>query len=34
MKRALSVAMVTALTLLTFLFVAHAQVGGASSIPQ
>ncbi len=34
MKRALSVAMVTALTLLTFLFVAHAQEVGASSIPQ
>jgi len=34
MKRALSVAMVTALTLLTFLFVAHAQEVGASTIPQ
>jgi chromosome segregation ATPase len=34
MKRALSVAMVTALTLLTLLFVAHAQEVGASSIPQ
>jgi len=31
MKRALSVAMVTALTLLTFLFVAHAQEVGVSS---
>ncbi len=34
MKRALSVAMVTALTLLTFLFVAHAQEVGVSSIPE
>ncbi len=34
MKRALSVAMVTALTLLTFLFVAHAQEVGASTSPQ
>jgi len=34
MKRALSVAMVTALTLLTLLFVAHAQEVGASSVPQ
>jgi chromosome segregation ATPase len=34
MKRALSVAMVTALTLLTLLFVAHAQEVGASSIPE